>query len=119
MAAERVIGAVHAVGIHLARVDATKIGMPDVVGSARQTNARFSSSGRIEQAKIDGGRVSGKEGKVDTAPVPMRSEFLRIALLHTDHQRRPLGRKRTASSVFRGSMFLEQIMVFPDSAGRR
>ena len=64
----RLVGAMHPIAVKLTGANAIHKTMPHLIGAFRQRDARFGElPGRVEEAKLDLGRIGGKKGEVDPA----------------------------------------------------
>src|SRR3569833_1194503 len=71
VAGVRLVGTVNAVAIDCARPHVGQITVPDLVGIFGQLDPfDLGLAGIVEQAKLDLGRIRGKQRKIDTKPVP-------------------------------------------------
>ena len=79
----RLIRSVDAISIDGGRSNVRQITVPDLVGVFRQYDAfEFAFASLVEQAQLDFGRVSRKEGEVCTFAVPCCAARMRQTLLH-------------------------------------
>src|SRR5262249_3345813 len=80
------VGAMHAVAIELAGHYALEVAVPDLVGSQRQADAvRLVRPVGLEQAEVDGARMSRKQREVDATTVPGRAQRVGHAVVETNH----------------------------------
>ena len=81
MAFLRLIGPVHAIAVKLPRSRFGQISVPDLIGVLSQTDARLllRRVGRIEQAKLNGSGILGKEREADARAVPGGAERVRLS----------------------------------------
>src|SRR5262249_6095079 len=69
------VGAIHAIAVELAGLHALDIAVPNLVGSQRQAYAvRLVPPVGLEQAEVDGARMSRKQREVDATTVPGRAQ---------------------------------------------
>ncbi len=94
VAGRGLVRAVDAEAIGLAGEEPAQIAMPDLVGAARQFQARdFLPAGRVEEAELDRNRVGGEEREIDPAAVKARAEWKRVAVVEGIGGRASQGRR--------------------------
>ena len=82
VAAIGIIGAVDAVAMKLSRTQPRQVSVPDLIGAPRQGNTlELTPASRVEKAKIHASPVRRKEREIDAAPIPIRTQWQRYALL--------------------------------------
>ena len=79
VARRRIVRAVHAIAVQLARPHVRQVPVPDHVGLLGQEDARAfgGGEGRVEETQFDAGGVLGEDGEVDADAVPRRAKRIR------------------------------------------
>src|SRR6185369_2571334 len=107
----------------LARPRFRQVSVPDLIRVFVQANARrlLRRVGRVEQTKVNGGGILGKEREADARAIPRRAERVRLSRPYSHGSLSSSLRMMGCLAMMRqgcGSSELEMIRVGAASAGR-